>query len=150
MKRTIQILVVVLASGVVLSSCGGKEKAGQELTLLGLASVAATSSSCAGGSPEIQITNSSSRNSNVYVFYSATNCTGTVLATSASLNTGGTSPSTCVAGTTVGIKDIGGTGVCMQVTLFSGSKQSITHTLNGATDVYNVVKASAFLGLGGF
>lgn len=133
-----------------LAACGGKEESGQELTLLGAASAAATNSTCAGGSPELAVTNSTSRSSNVYIFYSATNCTGTTLATTTALNNGATSGSTCVAGTNVGVKDINGTGVCKQLTLFQGAKQSVSHTLDGATDVYTVTKASSFLGLGGF
>ncbi len=140
------VLAIVTAG--VSANCG-KDKQSQELTLLGLASIAAASSSCAGGAPDAVLVNSSGRSSNVYIFYAQTNCTGSTLATSSALNNGA-STSLCIDGTSVGVKDQNGTGSCKSLSLFQGSKQTITHTVSGGTDTYDVVKASALLGYGGF
>ena len=144
----VAVVASILILGFLLGACGDKKK-GDELTLLGLASVAAASSSCAGGVPEVQLVNSSTQSANVYIVYEGTNCTGTTLATTAAISVGSAGEPICVSGTTVGIKDKNGTGNCQQMTLFSGAKQTITHTRDGSTDSYNVVKTSSFLGFGG-
>lgn len=141
-------VLAIVAAGV--STNCGKDKQSQELTLLGLASMAAASSSCAGGAPEVQLVNSSGRSSNVYLFYAQTSCSGSTLATSSAVNSGATGGFLCVDGTSVGVKDQNGTGSCKSLSLFQGSKQTITHTVSGGNDKYEVVKASALLGFGGF